>query len=592
MKRVLRALVKRSRYLLADHQWLQARRAENNQPAKLYYDQHYDQWPVNQNVALYDMRDGEELDDSPFVMLRYWLKEAPQMQHVIVVKEAERNKVTSVLHFWQLDQDQRIHLVPYLSTDHMRALLTAGYVISNAMIFSDIFVKRAQQRFINTWHGTPLKKMGYAMPGGVMASWNVLRMLMMTDDLVLPNRYTADIFALDYRLSGLYPGRMVVTGYPRNDILAKPLPAPQAKTLAELLKVGSTQRVILYAPTWSGDGTTIDGQAQELDTYYQALIALAKIPMTRVFFRPHPYFKAAVKADQRFQPYRLPDQLGTNDILTRTDLLVTDYSSIFFDFLVTKRPIIFFDSKENYQQMRGQYLSLTTLPGPYTRDIDTLKQLATNPVAWQAKYQQQYSDFYARFVKLDDGQATQRVVKAIQEPLPPAQHAQPSVLVNGENLTAKSFTRVDTQLVTNLAQDYDVSVGAFEQHLLDSWYGKQFFKVVDAIQAVSRIFINRDIVGQALTVSAARLAGRRMVGGIRFDYVIIRQAAFSRHQQMLLTTARTVIMKEQGGRAAWLVKLGFSKLRTQGGYEVWQVAADEKTLSATQHLLNKLEEVE
>lgn len=592
MKKLLTGMVNRSRYLLADQRWLRQRRAENNQPAKVYYDQHYTDWPVEPNLAVYDMRDGQELDDSPFAIMRYWLQVAPNMRHIIVVKAAERAKFEAVLHFWHLDQDQRIQLVPYLSQAHMQALLKAMYVLSNAMIFSDIFVKRAQQRFINTWHGTPLKKMGYAMPGGVMGSWNVIRMLMMTDYLVLPNAYTAEVFAHDYRLSGLYPGQIVVTGYPRNDSLVQALPTDQTKDLVQVLKIQPGERVILYAPTWSGDSTKVDGRAQELDTYYQALTTLAKLPKTHVFFRPHPYFKAQVDGDQRFAPYRLPDWVGTNEILGLTDVLITDYSSLFFDFLVTGRPIIFFDSKDDYQTMRGSYLVRTSLPGPYTRSIDQLRQLAAQTATWQAQYQSHYRDFQRRFVNHDDGQATKRVVETIEEPIPKVQHAQVRLLLNGEDLSQHAFTERDTDLVHQLAQNYDVSVVAYEHHLLDSWYGQQFFKGVDAIQAVSRLFINRDIAGQPLTLPLARLHGRRVVGGIRFDCLVIRQANFSRHQQVMMTTAQTIIMTTQKERAAWLSQLGLQRVKTYGRYEVWQVSDPEQPLAVINPLLKKLEEVE
>lgn len=77
--------------------------------------------------------------------------------------------------------------------------------------------------------------MGYAMPGGVMGSWNVIRIFLMTNYLILPNSYTAEIFKKDYRLDNLYTGRIILAGYPRNDILVTGLPKKQLQQFRDEL---------------------------------------------------------------------------------------------------------------------------------------------------------------------------------------------------------------------------------------------------------------------------------------------------------------------------------------------------------------------
>lgn len=550
--------------------WRKNRNNDSEINAKLFYDTHYESWPVDNNDILYDVQDGTDLDDSPFAILRYWLSNDLGTQHIIVTRDDTRDKIIRILNFWQLHENERISIVVYGSTEHMKALLTSKYVVTNTMIFSDVFVKRVEQIFINTWHGTPLKKMGYAMPGGVMGSWNVIRTLMMTDYLIMPNDYTAEIFKKDYRLNGLYTGKVVVNGYPRNDVFINRLPQHQINILKNSIETNhKKKRVILYAPTWSGDTTKITSNSRELDDYLNVLKKMAKLENAEIKFKPHPYFKADIDSDKRFDPYRINDAIGTDMLLSEINILITDYSSLFFDFLVSDRPIIFFDIKDNYAKERGEYIAVSALPGPYTKDSDELITLLTNTQVWVDKYHEIYQEFKTKFVNRDDGHATQRVFNEIINRPTPIQLAKTTIIVNGEDFSDTSFD--DTNLVNKLSKKYDISMVAFESHLLDNWYGQLFFKHVDEVIAVSRIFINKHIeYPRKMTVELARIMGRRVTGNKKFNILIMFQSNFSKHQQIIMTTANTVIMKKNTMREAWLIEIGFTKSKETLNFQVWQ----------------------
>lgn len=541
--------------------------------AKLFYDEHYNFWPVKDEIVLYDIRDGYELDDSPFAILRYWLSSRPKMRHVIVTRIETKEKMVRILNQWHLNQNKNIILVDYYSTQHMKTLLTAKYVITNAMIFSDIFVKRSEQIFVNTWHGTPLKKMGYAMPGGVMGSWNVIRTLMMTDYLIMPNDYSAQIFRRDYRLDGLYTGKITLIGYPRNDVLVNRVSPYQANKVGATTISAENIRTILYAPTWSGDTTKITSSDEELDKYLSVLDKISKLQDTQIRFKPHPYFKEKIDEDIRFKPYRLNDAIGTNEVLSEVDILITDYSSLFFDFLVTNNPIIFFDVKKNYAEERGEYLQVSSLPGPYTKDSDELVKLLENTQSWFEKYRKTYQQFKEKFVSLDDGHASKRVTREISSILASKELPQRTIIVNGEDFSDTSFS--DTRLVNKLSKKYDVSMVAFESHLLDNWYGQIFFKHIDEVMPVSRIFINKnDIHHKNLTTELAYIDGKRITGGKIFDIMVIFQKKFSYHQKIIMATTKTIIMTKNIKREMWITKLGFIKYFENERFQVWQVQSE------------------
>lgn len=572
-----------------DFLWNMKRLANNHDDAKIFYDTHYQNWPINERVVLYEMQDGQELDDSPFAILRQWVAFGAPVNHIIVAKETEINKINRVLEFWGLIGRQNIRVVIYESKEHMKWLLTAKYIITNAMIFSDIFVKRSGQIFINTWHGTPLKKMGYAMPGGVMGSWNVIRNILMTNYLILPNSYTAEIFKKDYRLDNLYTGRIILAGYPRNDILVTGLPKKQVQQFRDELFLDSEKQLILYAPTWSGDTTIIHNSSQELEVYLNILESLSTIPNTIIIFKPHPYFQKAISSDERFETYLIPDYFGTNVILSQVDLLITDYSSLFFDYLVTGKPIIFFDSKENYQNERGTYLKISELPGPYTKQIASLIELAQDTSAWSEHYIDKYETFRERFVSHDDGMSSQRMIDTLENGSYGKAVSNDTILLNGEDFSDKNFTESHRKLVKRISFSYDISVAIFESHVLEYWYGYQFFANIDSVSEYTRVFVNKNSQYRGTGKIEMVLNGRRMTAAKQFNMLIIPQSIFSYHQKELISTAKMIIMVKNPARELWLLKIGFTRFLGNENWEVWGKES-KQDLDFAKNIMKMLEE--
>ncbi|QEA34889.1 hypothetical protein FGL88_03590 [Weissella soli] len=554
-------------YQQADARWARDRQAEATTPAEIakrYYDVHYSDWQVRPNTFLYEMQDGNELDDAPFVLLRTLLKTNPKATHTIIINKDSLKKAYKVLAFWELTADPRIKVVDRFTEAHMRTLLTAETVITNAMIFSDIFVKRARQRFVNTWHGTPWKKMGYAMPGGVMGSWNVVRTLMMTDLLVMPNTYTAKIFNRDYRLAGLYLGKITTIGYPRNDVFFEKLSERQLTTLEKDYRNG--QPTILYAPTWAGDASSAGDATDELTKYLHTLVTLSQhFPTYTIRFKPHSYFTEAINADARFAPFLVDDAWGTNVLLAHTDILITDYSSLFFDFLVTGRPVLFYDTQIDYDTRRGKYFEVDELPGPFTHQLTELMTSIENIAAIKTQYAAQYAKFVTRFVRDDDGSAARRVTEVMAQITSQNQHGQ--VVVNGEDFSDGTFGL--RHQIADLATTYDTSMAIYEAHLLDNWYGFQFFQNIDGTMPNTRIFVNKQIPNITLTLNEATQQGHRFLGNVTFEVALIPQVDFSSHQQALITTANTVVTVTNTERDAWLDQLGFTKIAAHADFVVW-----------------------
>jgi CDP-glycerol glycerophosphotransferase len=173
----------------------------------------------------------------------------------------------------------------------------------------------------------------------------------------------------------------------------------------EELGIADGEQVVLYAPTWRDDDTF----STELD-----LAALARDYI--VLLRSHRIVAdtVTIRDSSRVRNVSVRDDPG--DLLLAADVLVTDYSSVMFDFAITGKPIVFFtyDFEHYRDELRGFYFDFAAdAPGPLTRTTGELLEALGDLDAIRHKYGDRYRSFRARFCELEDGHATERVVDAV-----------------------------------------------------------------------------------------------------------------------------------------------------------------------------------
>lgn len=300
------------------------------------------------------------------------------------------------------------------SRAHFDALAQARYVISNDTL-PRWFRKRAGQICLQTWHGTPLKRIGLDIEQPQFSSGLIYSDLLRADvanwDVLLsPNAFSTPIF----RGAFGFDGEIMEAGYPRNDPLHRPDQAERAAAVRRQLRLPPGKRVVLYAPTWRDDAFLRFGQYRfdlqlDLGAVAKALgddhILLLRLH-TNVRRGPQILAPDGCVADVT----RYPD---ITDLFLITDVLVTDYSSVMFDFAGTGRPILFFtyDLERYRDQLRGFYFDLAAeAPGPLLRTSDEVIGALRDIDGVAASYQESYRAFAAKFCALDDGYAAVRVV--------------------------------------------------------------------------------------------------------------------------------------------------------------------------------------
>lgn len=377
---------------------------------------------IDENKVFYESFSGNNALCNPEAIFRYLLntEEYSHLTHIWSLSNTETKRIFDN-QYGHLDN---VASVIYESTDHYNVQATAKYLINNST-FQPPFTKKPGQIYLNTWHGTPLKKMGYDIPNGPAEAKNILRNFAAADYILSPNPFTTKIMLQNaYRLQGIYEGTIIEEGYPRID--AQFADEKSKSTIKEKLREFSKdyvfdKKLAVYAPTWKGK--SFHSPDDEAMVLLERILELQSKHGTNFhfFLKVHQRVYDSASKIPDIVPYLIPNHIPTNDILAVTDLLITDYSSIFFDFLASDKPIIFFTpDRDIYTSSRGLYIDEKELPGAVANSIEDVSAAildidvteSTTPLQLGI-YENKHRLAKAKFSQKDDGNASARVVNVI-----------------------------------------------------------------------------------------------------------------------------------------------------------------------------------
>lgn len=299
--------------------------------------------------------------------------------------------------------------VPWGSAAGRRALEDADVLVANTHTDTP-WDKRAGARYLQTWHGTPLKRI----------HWDVLwapegRLERLQGDvdrwdlLVSPSPAATPLLRRAFR----YEGEVLETGYPRNDVLAGPGAAAVRERVRGALGIPDDRRVVLYTPTWRDDAVfAAGGKAPRLELDVDAFTAALGDDVV-LLVRLHYMLTDALGDLSRPGVVDVSRHPDVAELYLAADAMVTDYSSTMFDFAVTGRPLAFLvpDLEDYAQRLRGFYFELEDVaPGPLVRTTAELVAELADLDALAARHADRYTAFRERFCGLEDGGATARVL--------------------------------------------------------------------------------------------------------------------------------------------------------------------------------------
>ncbi len=265
---------------------------------------------------------------------------------------------------------------------------------------------RRDQFVLQTWHGTPLKRIALGRRDRTPRLFAaVVKQSTRWSAMLAQNPFGATALRRSYAVAR----PMWTLGYPRNDVVV----TSSGEEVRGALGV-VTPRVVLYAPTWRDDALDQPDPLDPTD------LAARLGPEWTVLVRGHARtlgLRAEVAADRVLDVTAHPD---VSDLLALADVLVTDYSSVMFDFSATGRPMVFHvaDAERYEREVRGLAWDLAArAPGPLVRSAEEVADAvarADRPderERWAARYARWRADFN----RLDDGHAAERVVRRLLE---------------------------------------------------------------------------------------------------------------------------------------------------------------------------------
>ncbi|PTI30387.1 CDP-glycerol glycerophosphotransferase family protein, partial [Staphylococcus warneri] len=288
-------------------------------------------------VVLYESFLGKNFSDSPKAIFEYLKSQKnDNKKHIWILNNKE------VIKDYNMLNDNNVKIIDRFSWKYFYYVTVSKYFVLN-MRQPKWLKKKPQQTILSTWHGTPLKRLVFDMDNITSASKSYKQDFYQQsrnwDYLIAANEYSKKIFERAF----MYPSTNILTyGYPRNDVLTNHDDIYKAQ-LKNKLGVPKDKKIILYAPTWRDDEYHSVGKYK-----FTLQLDLKKMQQKLgdeyiVLLRMH-YFISDILEITEFDgfAYDFSKYNDVNDLYIVSDILITDYSSVFFDFANLKRPILFY----------------------------------------------------------------------------------------------------------------------------------------------------------------------------------------------------------------------------------------------------------
>ncbi|WNS78286.1 CDP-glycerol glycerophosphotransferase family protein [Domibacillus sp. DTU_2020_1001157_1_SI_ALB_TIR_016] len=365
--------------------------------------------PVNKNVVVFESFLGKQFSDNPRAIYEYL------QQHNFPYKlywSADRKHLH---HF----QDKNVRCIRRFSLKWLLIMPRARFWVTNSRM-PGWLPKPKQTLYLQTWHGTPLKRLAADMdevyiPGTTAENYkkNFIQEAKNWDYLISPNAYSTQIFRRAFQ----FDKEILETGYPRNDFICNHEKEETVEKLSAAYGIPRHKKVILYAPTWRDNQfyakgryrfdlqLNLDLMKEQLGEEFVILTRLHYLVSENLDLTPYKDFA-----------YDVSHHEDIRELYVMADILLTDYSSVFFDYGNLKRPMLFYvyDIDQYRDHLRGFYFDFEQeAPGPLVKTteevIQAIRKIKENGFQPSTKL----DSFYEKFCYLEEGNSTRKVVEQI-----------------------------------------------------------------------------------------------------------------------------------------------------------------------------------
>ncbi len=362
--------------------------------------------PCDKKTVLFLSFHGRGYSDNPKALYEYIHSNYSELKCVWAIRRGQLQNV----------KIEGAKIIPYFSLSYFFYLARAKYWVINCKL-PQYVSKKKKQVYLQTWHGTPLKRLAHDI---VLDDKNITfyrskmsaqQMYKTYDDdvarynyMISPNPFSTEVFMSAFQINR---ERLIETGYPRNDVLLQTSPE-EVEKLKEQMGLPKDKKVILYAPTWRDNSFVTAGYTFRLEVDFDKWKETLGEEYV-VIFKPH-YLIISDFDVKKWEGF-VYEVDASNDIASLylvSDILVTDYSSVFFDYAILNRPMYFymFDLEEYANELRGFYFDIhETLPGPIVQtESDLLEHLSQQTFNYD-----RLEAFNQKFNQWHDGRSSEKV---------------------------------------------------------------------------------------------------------------------------------------------------------------------------------------
>ena len=304
--------------------------------------------------------------------------------------------------------------------EYFRYIAKATYLVNNITFSLDY--KPEYTTYLQTWHGTPLKRLGLDIDieegPELEARETLLKEAEKWDFLIAANTFSKEKFRSAFN----YKGTVLTEGYPANDLFKHPEKTQIGNVLKKRLGIPKDKKIILYAPTWR-DNNRQTGWNFGFDLNLNLAKLRKKLGNEYVLLLRMHHLISDKMETSKFQGFVLDVSKydDAHELLLITDILITDYSSIFFDYANLNRPMIFYsyDVEQYDSELRGFYINpRTELPGPVVLNEDDLISSIKSIEKLEGYYAEKREQFIETFCSLDNGRSAESIVDKVFTKLP------------------------------------------------------------------------------------------------------------------------------------------------------------------------------
>ena len=382
---------------------------------KLNYLKYKLKYKVDDKTIFFEVYDGRNYTCSPKAIYEKMLtmKEFKDFKFIWAFNNPSKHDII---------KDKRLTIVKTKTKDYYKNISSSKYWIVNS-ILDECITKKKGQVYVQCWHGTPLKRLRYDIEvnGAVLNTVEEIRKrndrdASKFDYFISPSKYCTEKFTSAFNLIALGKKDIIIEeGYPRNDSLFNRNKKDIDKIKVKL-GIPKDKKVICYLPTFRDNQHTSGvGYTYNLAIDFDSLKKRFGKDYV-ILFKPH-YFIANKIDLSKYKNfvYNVASYDEINDIYLASDLLITDYSSVFFDYANLNRPVMFYmyDFDDYKNNLRDFYISLDELPGPIAKTQKELEDYIVNIDKSISKYKKTYDKFNDKYNYLDDGNASERVIRVI-----------------------------------------------------------------------------------------------------------------------------------------------------------------------------------